>query len=285
MRPILYLPIILTLLLITASAQSNNSATATVKEFVGQYVFSSGYVGANYKLTDDGKFEYSTFSDCCDPVWGQIGTYALKDNQLHFKISKKTLNKYDLLDPKQMTEAYRKLYDYKGEDFKIKDIETEYDMQIVKWGERVYLIEPERLHLFAAAVNFGIEPRGGIINENYLTTRFYLRRGDERKPVSGKPSLPEPLLSYLQDSPLKVTITKIEEQEKEKIYTINKGSANGIKAGMSLVGENVEPDYDNFLWVISVDANSAKVKSLPIFRAFNYQLNNVLTTKIVKKSQ
>ena len=285
MKRISYLPIVFALFLISASAQSNNSVTVTPnqKDFVGSYIYSSGFVGASYKITDDGKFEYSTFSDCCDPVWREIGNYALKDNQLHFKVSKKILNNYDLLDPKQMTEAYRKLYDYKGADFQIKDIETEYDMQIVRWGERIYLLEPERLHLFTAAVNFGIEPRPRIINDNFLTTRFYLRGGDENKTVSGKPSLPEPLLPFLQDSPLKATITKIESQEKEKIYTINTGSKSGIKVGMSFVGENVEPDYDNLLWVISVEENSAKVKSLPIFRAFNYELKNVLTTKTIKK--
>lgn len=286
MKQVLHLSIILALLFSPALAQSNSSATVTpnLKEFVGQYVDSGGFVGASYKITDDGKFEYSTFSDCCDPVWREIGNYTLKDNQLHFKISKKTLNNYDLLDPKQATEAFRRLYNDKDADVQAGEIETEYDMQIVKWGERIYLIEPERLHLFAAAVNFGIEPRRGIMNDNFLTARFYLRRGDESKTASGKPSLPEPLLPFLQDSPLKTSITKIEAQEKEKIYTINKGSANGIKVGMSLVGENVEPEYNNLLWVISVDENSAKAKSFHILRGFDYQLNNVLTTKIIKNS-
>lgn len=283
MKRVLYLPIILTLLFISTSAQSNNSATTVLKDFVGQYVYSSGFVGANYKLTDDGKFEYNTFSDCCDPIWRESGTYTFKDNQLHFKVSVKTLNEYNLLDPKQATDAFRKLYKDKDADVKTGDIQTEYNMQVVRWGERIYLIEPERLHLFAAAVNFGVEPRRGIINDNFLTTDFYLRRGDETKTVSGKPSLPEPLLPFLQDSQFKATITKIESQEKEKIYLINKGSADGVKVGMSFVGENVEPEYNNLLWVVSVDEKSAKVKSFYIFRAYDYQLNSQLTTKIVKK--
>lgn len=285
MDRIIILSVFLALVFTTVPAQDKNPATASnnLKEFAGRYVYSSGFVGAVYNIADDGKFEFNTFSDCCDPVWRETGIFTLIDNQLHFKISRKTLNSYDLLDPKQATEAFRKLYNDKGPEVIAGDIETEYDVQIVKWGDRTYLIEPHRLYLFAAAVNFGVEPRARIINNNYLTTRFYLRRGDEDKAVSGKPSLPEPFKSYLQDSPLKTTVTKIESLEKANIYTVNRGSADGVKVGMAFIGENVEPDYDNLLWVISTEEKSSKVKSYSIFRAFNYEVNSNLTSKIIEK--
>jgi hypothetical protein len=287
MKQILSLPIFFSLLFISALAQSNGplATTSNVKAIAGVYVVGNGFVGNVYKLSDDGSFEFYTWSDCCDPVWRQSGTYSFKDDQLHFKISKKTLGQYNLLDPKQAAEAYRKLYHEEKADVKPGDIQTEYDMYVSKWGERFYLIEPGRLHQFAAAVNFGVEPRLGKTNKNLLLLLgIYLRRGDETKPVSGKPSLPEPFRPFLQDVPLKASITKNESQGKDRIYVIDKGSAGGVKIGMSFVGENVEPDYDNLLWVTSVEAKSAKVQSYYNFRPYDYQLKAPLTTKLLKKS-
>lgn len=282
---ILYLLIFLVLAFASVSAQSNVSENIAdnTKEVVGEYVYSSGFVGAIYKITADGKFEYSTFSDCCDPVLKEFGTYILKDNQLHFKISQKTLNDYNLLDSKQATEAFRKLYHYKGEEIKTEAIEKEYVMQVVKWGERYYLIKPEKLHLFTAAVNLGIEPRWNVINRNYLTTEFFLRADGEKKITSGKPLLPEPFASSLLNISIKAKIIKIDSTDKEKIYTVNKGSKSGIKIGMALIEVNAEPDDYDFLWVISVDENSAKIQSNnSISRVRDYQIDQVVTTKIVK---
>jgi hypothetical protein len=198
---------------------------------------------------------------------------------IHFKIRTKTVKGYNLLDPKQASEAYRKLYD---RDVRAGEIQTEYDMQFVRWGGRIYLLEPDRMPFFTAAVNFGVEPRQGIINSNYLTTSFFLRRGDEHKTVVGKPMLPERWMSYLHDSPIKATVTKFEIQKKERIYTVNKGSVDGVKVGMVLVGENTEPDYDNLLMVISAEKDSATLKSSAIFRAANYEVGNTLVTKSIK---
>jgi len=266
---------------VTAQDEDPLVQTPNLKEFAGRYSYGTWGNGAFYKLFDDGRFEYSTFSDCCDPVWKESGTYTFKDEQLHFNISKSTLNNYDLRDPKQASEAFRKLYDEKDADAKARDFDAEYDLQVIKWGERIYLIEPARLHLFVAAINFGIEPRPEMINNNFLTRKFFLRAGDEDKPVTGKPQLPESLRTYLQDSPLPAAITKIGSQEGERVFLINKGSADGVDIGMAFVGENVEPKYDNLLWVISVDEKSAKLKSFSLSQAYQYQLNNTLTTKIV----
>lgn len=282
-KPILSLPIIFALLLTPALAQDNIPTTASdPKEFIGEYIYSNGFVGAFFKILDDGKYEYSTFSDCCDPVWSESGRYALRDNLLHFNITRKTLNEYNLLDPKQATEAYRKLVDHKGVDLPARVTQTEHDMQIVRWGGRIYILDPDRMQLFTAAVNFGIEPRRAIIHRNYLTTRFFLRRGDEDKAVVGKPMLPEPWISYLHDSPIKAAITKTESENKGKIYTVNTGSTDGLKVGMYLIGENTKPDFDNLLLVISVEQGSARLKSVAIFRAANYQVGSILITKTIK---
>ena len=204
MKRILSWPIIFTLLLSHVRAQNKIPAVAASdpKELVGTYTYSSGFVSAVYEISADGKFRYYTGSDCCDPVWKELGSYSLAGNLLHFKVTTKTLNNYDVLDQKKAIEAYRKVYDRKGADVPPHVSQAEYDMQIVRWGERIYLVDPEKINLFAASVNFGIEPREGIISRNHLASRLFLRVGDQDKGVTGKPNLPEPWLSHLQDSPV-----------------------------------------------------------------------------------
>jgi hypothetical protein len=282
MKRVLFLPIIVASFLTPSLAQKSvpEKPASDTQALIGEYIYSSGFVGAYIKILSDGRYEYFTFSDCCDPVWRELGSYVLTDNLLHFKITTKTLNDYNMLDPKQATEGYRAVYKREYADARASEIRTEYDMYIVRWGERTYLLEPDRLPLFAAAVNFGIEPRQGIMNRNYLTTHFFLRFGDMDKAVVGKPELPEPWSSFVNASPIKAAVTKVESQDKQRVYTVNKGTADGVKVGMYFVGENTEPDYDNLLLVILTEEGSATLKSSPIFRAANYQLGSILITKI-----
>jgi hypothetical protein len=283
MKPILYLLIIFALFLTPALAQNHIPVIAAdSKEFVGEYNYSSGFVGAVFKIIGDGKYEYYTFSDCCDPVWRESGSYTLRDNLLHFQITTKTLNKYNLFDPKQATEAYQTLYNHKGTELPARVTQTEYDMQIVRWGGRIYLLEPDRIPLFTAAVNFGVEPRQRNINRNFLTRRFFLRRGDAEKTVVGKPMLPEPWISYLHDSPIKVAVSKIEIKDNKKIYTVNKGSDDGIKVKMCLLGENTILEHRNLVMVIAVEEGSATLVSLTTSEETNYKLGETLITKPLK---
>ncbi|HEV2608056.1 MAG TPA: hypothetical protein VGT79_08740 [Xanthomonadaceae bacterium] len=63
----------------------------------------------------------------------------------------------------------------------------------VRWGERRYLIPPDRMKDFVEAINEGFEPRPRSWG------RFLLVQGDEKKPVAGLPSLPEPYLHKIRD--------------------------------------------------------------------------------------
>lgn len=272
------LPILFFLFVINAFSQAN----FTLKDLAGTYVFSTGFVGANFSLKDDGSYEYRTFSDCCDPVWKKVGTYTIKENIVHFKIIQYTLNQYNLFDPKERKEAFIKLYREKEEDIKDEKIETEREMHIVKWGERIYLIDYDYLHNFAAAVNLGIEPRNDIIHRDFLTTNFYLRRGDEGKVVNGKPNLPVEWLPYILDSPITAKITKVEREKRERKFTINKGSNDGLKVGMCFVGENVKIEYSNLMWVTSVEEHSAKVEDRSLLYPPDYKIGDILTTKSYK---
>lgn len=239
----------------------------------GKYIYSTGFVGATYKLSK-GKLEFNTFSDCCDPVWRESGTYVLIEDKLHFKIDAKTLNGRNMLDAAEATKALQEIYNDKQE-VRPKEIITEYEMQVVRWGKRIYLVRPWELPYFAVAVNFKIEPRHSVISRSRLSHRFFLRLQDENEAVDGLPNLPEPLRSYLALKLVKAKVTKIDLRDEERLYTIDKGKSDGLAVGMPLVSEDSNPGLDDILSVISVDENSAVLMSMS---STIYRLGTVVVT-------
>lgn len=106
----------------------------------------------------------------------------------------------------------------------------------VRWGKRHYLIAVDHIVDFTNAINAGTEPSslfGG------RSGSFLLRRGDEKKPVTGRPSLPNEFLSYILSEPIKAKVSSVEqphvEQSRRITYVrIDVGSVNGLKQGMEL---------------------------------------------------
>jgi hypothetical protein len=106
----------------------------------------------------------------------------------------------------------------------------------VRWGERHYLIPMDGIVDFTNEINAGTEPSslfGG------RSGRFPLRRGDDKKKVSGQPNLPNEYLSYLLAKPIKAKITSIGETHVDECcrftsVTLDVGSADGLKKGMEL---------------------------------------------------
>jgi len=78
------------------------------------------------------------------------------------------------------------------------------DVMPVRWGERRYLIPRDRMIEFVNAVNFGSEPR------EHTHGVFLLAQGDEAKPVSGLPELPEALRARIRQKPLIVGLSSVE---------------------------------------------------------------------------
>src|SRR5213592_2655507 len=103
MKKILRLPIFFVFLLIPVLAQNNTSSgvASDPQECIGDYVYSSGYDNAVFKIMADGKYKYNTSDDCFCQIWRESGSYDLRDNIIHFKITTKTPNNYNLLDPEQ----------------------------------------------------------------------------------------------------------------------------------------------------------------------------------------
>jgi len=110
----------------------------------------------------------------------------------------------------------------------------------IRWGERVYLIPPDRIIGFCDAANSGREPRN-----NMVPSLFFLRRGDEKKAATGKPELPKEFMPYLRgEEPIIATVVSVRDiQEEEPVgsvprskatVVVDKGKVDGLLPGMVL---------------------------------------------------
>jgi hypothetical protein len=107
----------------------------------------------------------------------------------------------------------------------------------VPWGDRRYLIPPDRIIAFCNAVNSGTEPRQG------LRGFFLLRRDGAQKKVTGFPEVPAKFEKYLLRSPIVGRIASVGRERVEKPgtdgwkrriipVTLDRGEADGVLPGM-----------------------------------------------------
>ncbi len=154
-------------------------------------------------------------------------------------------------------------------DANIGEVEKEFKYLPIEWSERIYLINQSELKNFANAINLGIEPRSSLISRDDFSPwygSFYLRSGDEKKTVRGKPNLPAKWLSFLLSRPLTATVISIQEVEKREFVTIstvtiNKGRKDGLKVGMRLLTKDEIPSQWDGPEVISVEEKTAKIQA------------------------
>ena len=149
-------------------------------------------------------------------------------------------------------------------------IEKEFTLVPVEWSGRIYLIYDSELQAFANAVNLGIEPRQTLQSHYDVSPwfgSFYLRKGDQKNQVRGKPGLPKEWLTFLLDRPMRTRVVKVESVKQEKYGTvsvviIDKGGKDGLKVGMRLIAKKEIPNLSNGTSVISVTRNRAKLEAI-----------------------
>jgi hypothetical protein len=145
------------------SEAPGNSAFAEVN---GSYYYGDG-LGTNCSLVVKPKGRFSF-------VWrGCLGLYGKNEG------GAKVVKDHLILTPEQPNESRG----FGG---------TPIDLVPVRWGDRLYLVPANSGKAFCDSVNQEQEPRDNIHG------RFYLRRGDWEKKVTGFPTVPkewEPLLS------------------------------------------------------------------------------------------
>lgn len=105
---------------------------------------------------------------------------------------------------------------------------------MISWGERLYLVEDNRLIDFVNDVNLGAEPRRDWMG-GYL-----LRSGDWKKEVSATPRVPESRRSFLLSAPLVGKVIRLLSPDR---FEVDIGARMDLRVGMQLV---VDPDRDKW---------------------------------------
>ncbi len=245
---------------LTSAVNLSAQEILTPIELAGTYVAGHNFGGSSIDIQADGT--YSEVSGACTMSVKQAGKYSLSGGTVHFTVLKytgvqfsdqsKEINLFNL-------KARRKFFGY-SDDEKVEPLRTEFSLLPVKWGERLYLIDEGDLRRFCNAINLGLEPRSGLISDPYYGS-FFLRESDLEKSTAGEPKLPAEWLPFLVSESLTATIIAIETQDKTQIATIDRGSHDGLKVGMKLLGK----EQEQFLWsrvgeVLSVELTTAKVQ-------------------------
>jgi len=106
----------------------------------------------------------------------------------------------------------------------------------VTWGQRQYLIPVNNVVGFCDAVNSESEPRRDAYGS------YFLRRGDEKKPIQGVPAIPKEYQAYLLKEPIIAEIIAVKEAIMDEgidgwIFhktevTLNVGRSKGVLPGM-----------------------------------------------------
>ena len=226
--------LIIFLILFLLSIQSfGQSKTIDPKDLIGTYSFGFDFGFNSLTLKSDLTYEMES-SDCTTQI-REYGTYFLDSGVLQFSESSS------------------------ANDSSENKSENTFKLLPINWGDRIYLLPDGYLELFCNAINFGVEPRSDLFSSPYAGG-FYIRNGDERKSVGGLlPDIPSKYKVLLLEKPVGGRVFKKEYKDGRYIVTINKGSKDGLKVGIQLIGEN----HTSFVLVgfdvISVEKNSSLV--------------------------
>lgn len=238
-------------------------------DLVGSYSYAFAWGGTTITLKADGTF--TAISGACTAQETKSGPYSVSNNVIRFTMLKYSLLNFDDQKVRDLTKRKeRKKYLETDEPFKPES----WELQIVRWGERVYLLDESVFDSFVDAINLGLEPRS-VERYNTFYGRVYLREGDEAKGVTGPPPLSAEFLRNLLPQPVVATVIELKPGGIDAIATIDRGSADGLKPKMSLVLAAPPPfDYDTFS-IESVTEHTATVK---VFRYV--KVGDQLTTRI-----
>jgi hypothetical protein len=238
-------------------------------ELVGSYFTPLEFGGIRIILKDNGT--YLLHWSSCTSVTTDRGRYSISNDVLSLTPKNQTFRSFD--DNKEhdvTTLRARKKYLDTDEPFVP---ETE-NLQIVRWGKRLYLIYEDSFGRFVDAINLGFEPRDGNWSQPFLGN-FYLREGDEKKPVDGPPPLRRELLDLLLPAPVIATVIKVETINDNQFATIDRGSDDGLRKEMSLVTADIKSYYYEPHLILEVEPHQSKVK---IWKTIN--VGDKLTTRV-----
>jgi hypothetical protein len=125
----------------------------------------------------------------------------------------------------------------------------------VSWGERHYLIPAAHILEFINAINAGFEPR------KTASGLFFLKWGDEYRPVVGKPKLSTEYANYLLENPIQAKIashkkTRVEGNTVHSTVVLDAGKAQGVKVGMQFYFQDSLRYYPPVVITVVDDSSS-----------------------------
>ena len=139
----------------------------------------------------------------------------------------------------------------------------------VKWGDRHYLIEEDRLADFCDSIT-----GTGIYEEGVIERGFWLKSSDFEKATRGRPLLP-PEYRHLLKKPVDAKVIAVGKSyvEQDEEYgcmkrtvtpvTLNVGSKNGVKTGIAFrVLTPKDVDY-GYIKVLTVSPNTSSALFIP----------------------
>jgi len=125
----------------------------------------------------------------------------------------------------------------------------------ILWGDRHYLIAEDEMLDFCNSINAGFEPADG---NGFFGSHFLIKTGDEKKPTSGPPPIPEQYREYVLAKPINAQIVSIDSNHIEEdelgpnfkkritVVTFDAGYLDGVRPGMSFytVAKNISQDAE-----------------------------------------
>ncbi len=237
---------------ILTSVVSGQTPSQNFSDIAGVYVTSSGYTGYSVTLNSDGTYEKYYFSDCCEIYPRVKGSFTILNDIVRF---------------------------VETPDEKKEKVYGDFEMNMVRWGERLYLVAEKDIPKFVATVNFEIEPRPRVIYRNSLSQGICLRKKDESKKVEGLPSSSANFNELVAAPRIELTIATVGLREKKKLVTANREKLDGIKVGMGFVLKGKKANANTVLWVVSVDEKLITLENASLSYVHDYKVGDVLVNK------
>ena len=182
-----------------ASAHTNTSSAHLAGRYVKQYLYYE-YV----LLGADGTYTNGAWM-CSRGNYRKTGTFTLSSNLLVFNPADP---RYDLAP-----------------------------LRPVNWGQRLYLLRPDDISAFHAAIANKEEPRSSEFGQ------FLMRENDWKIPVTGNPDLPAAPSKQTENktTPAKPARGKIIEVIDQSTAWVDLGSEHGAATGMTLTNGKRKP--------------------------------------------
>ncbi len=149
----------------------------------------------------------------------------------------------------------------------------------VRWSERIYLVEESRWEDFVSAINLGLLPHTIQERDMYMGA-FYSKVGDEEKPVTGLPDIPDEWKRLILKKAVSAKVIAVRKIGEHKfVVKIDKGREHGLRTNMRmLVGDAVPSIFG--AWVKSLDNRTSELHS-----PFEVRVGETVTTKFLRPTK